>query len=200
MKSVVSFVAGCVMSLAVSVSAWPQATADGSDSQFRQYLRQFEEGARHFVNGDATLWKQNASHKDDVTIMGGWGAYEKGWAEAEARYDWAAARFKDSGAIPKFEYLASRVSGDLAYTVTIERSEATVVGQEKPAAMSLRVTQLFRKEDGAWKLIHRHADPLIAKTAPGTVLQKRSYDPSRMATVGSTREARRAGSHAEEVR
>jgi ketosteroid isomerase-like protein len=38
--------------------------------------------------------------------------------------------------------------------------------------MPLRVTHIFRKEDGAWKMIHRHADPLIDKTAPATVLKK----------------------------
>ena len=38
--------------------------------------------------------------------------------------------------------------------------------------MALRVTHVFRKEDGAWKLVHRQADPLIDKTAPATVLQK----------------------------
>lgn len=142
------------------------------NSDFPQFLRQFEEGIRRFVNSDATLWKQNASHREDVTIMGAWGACEKGWAEAEPRYDWAAARFREAGAIPTFEYLASGVSGNLAYTVTIERSEVRVAGQDAPASMPLRTTHIFRKEDGVWKMIHRHADPLIEKTAPTTVLKK----------------------------
>ena len=72
----------------------------------------------------------------------------------------------------KVEYLSSGVSGDLAYTVAIERSEVRLVGQDKPSTMPLRVTHVFRKEDGAWKLVHRHADPLIDKTAPAAVLQK----------------------------
>jgi ketosteroid isomerase-like protein len=101
--------------------------------------------------------------------MGGWGAYERGWAEVGPRYDWAAARFKPSGASLTVEYLASGVSVDLAYTVAIERAESLVVGQDKPRLHELRVTHLFRKEDGEWKLIHRHADPLMAKTAPDAV-------------------------------
>jgi hypothetical protein len=36
----------------------------------------------------------------------------------------------------------------------------------------LRVTHIFRKEDGAWKLVHRPADSLIDKTAPDAILQK----------------------------
>jgi ketosteroid isomerase-like protein len=143
-----------------------------TDSSLRSFLPRFEAGIDRFINGDPTLWKRNASRRDDVTIMGGWGAYEKGWNEVGPRYDWAAARFKESGAKVKIEYISSGVSGDLAYTVSIERSEAQVVGQEKPASMALRVTHIFRKEDREWKLVHRHADPIINKTAPGTVLQK----------------------------
>ena len=140
-------------------------------SGLRFLLRQFEEGVRRFVNGDPAAWKQNASHRDDVTIMGAWGACEKGWADAAARYDWAAARFRDSGAAPTFDYLASGVSGDLAYTVAIERSAVRLAGQESAGSMPLRVTHIFRREDGTWKLIHRHADSLTAKTAPAAVLK-----------------------------
>jgi ketosteroid isomerase-like protein len=143
-----------------------------ANSTFDRFLRQFEDGIRHFVNGDATLWKANASHGDDVTIMGAWGAYESGWISAAARYDWAAARFTDSGAAPTFEYLASGVSGDLAYTVAIERSVARVAGEESPAAMALRVTHIFRREGETWKMIHRHADPLIDKATPASVIKK----------------------------
>ena len=104
--------------------------------------------------------------------MGGWGAYEKGWKQVGPRYDWAATRFKASNATVHVEYLASGISGDLAYTVTIERSNAHVIGQDAPAPMALRVTHIFRKEDDRWKLVHRHADHLISKTAASSVLQK----------------------------
>jgi ketosteroid isomerase-like protein len=142
------------------------------DPSLQAFLPQFEEGTNGFINGDPTLWKQNASQRDDAMIMGAWGAYEKGWDEVGPRYDWAAARFTESGAKVQVEYLASTVSGDLAYTVAIERSEVRLVDQDKPVPMALRVTHLFRKEDGAWKLVLRHADPLMGKTAPATVLQK----------------------------
>jgi len=39
-------------------------------------------------------------------------------------------------------------------------------GQQKPAPRALRVTQVFRKEGSSWKLLHRHADPLMEKKAP----------------------------------
>jgi ketosteroid isomerase-like protein len=172
MKRLVFIAAAAAVSCVVAGSAWSQVASSASDSTFRTFLEQFEEGTRRFVNGDAQMWKRHASQREDVTIMGGWGSYEKGWNDVAARYDWAAARFRNSGAIPTFEYLASGASGDLAYTVTIERSEVRVVGQDTPASMPLRVTQIFRKESGEWKLIHRHADPLMEKTTPAAVLKK----------------------------
>jgi ketosteroid isomerase-like protein len=157
--------------VAIATAASLVAPGD-NDASFRAFLREFERGVAQFINGDPALWKQNASHRDDVTIMGAWGAFEKGWTEADRRYDWAAARFEKSGAVPRFEYISSGVSGDLAYTVAIERSAVRVAGQSGTATMPLRVTHVFRKEDGAWKLVHRHADPLMDKTAPDTVLKK----------------------------
>jgi ketosteroid isomerase-like protein len=170
MKLVTYSIIGMALSTLAIGSALSQIAA--SDPSLLSFLPQFEAGINGFINGDPTLWKKNASHRDDVTIMGGWGGLAKGWAKVDPWYDWAAARFKESGAMVNVEYISSEVGGNLAYTVTIERSEALVVGQDKPAPMALRVTQVFRKEGGAWKLIHRHADPLIDKTAPAAVLQK----------------------------
>jgi ketosteroid isomerase-like protein len=148
------------------------SAAAADDASLQAFLPQFEAGTSSFINGDPSLWKQQASQGDDVTLLGGWGAYKRGWNEVGPHYDWAAARFRESGAAVQVEYLASNVSGDLAYTVAIERSEVLIVGQDKPAPLVLRVTHIFRKEDGAWKLIHRHADPLMDKTTPDAVLQK----------------------------
>ena len=141
-----------------------------ADADLREFMVDFREGTRLFMNGDPVKWKNNVSHSEDTMIMGAWGAYEKGWPEASARYDWAAARFKDSTARLDVEYLASGISGDLAYTVALEHAEVLLAGQDKPKPMSLRVTHIFRKEGGTWKLLLRHADPLVAKTATETVL------------------------------
>jgi ketosteroid isomerase-like protein len=173
MKLVIGSTIAMLLSiLAIANGLSPIPAASAGDSSFQAFLPQFEEATSRFINGDATLWKQNASRRDDVTLLGGWGAYEKGWNDAGAWYARAAARFKESGAKVKVEYLSSAVSGDLAYTVAIERSEVHLVEQNKAAPMALRVTHFFRREDGVWKLVHRHADPLTEKTAPATVLEK----------------------------
>jgi ketosteroid isomerase-like protein len=164
------------ITLAMSLLAADAAASDRSvigDPSLRGFLESFEEGTRRFMNGDSSLWMENVSRRGDVMIMGAWGAHEKGWTEVQQRYGWAAARFRDSAAKLSVEYLSSFQSGELAFTTAIERAEVRVAGQDKAAPMALRVTHIFRKEDGTWKLILRHADPLVAKTSPESVLEKR---------------------------
>jgi len=135
-----------------------------ADSSFKTFLSQFEAAQSRFINGDPSLWKQNASHRDDGTMLGAFGGHETGWDEVGARLDWASSHFKDSGAKEKFEYLNTGASADLAFTVAIEhQDDVQMIDQDKPAPRALRVTQIFRREDGVWKIVHRHADPLIEK-------------------------------------
>lgn len=88
-------IVGSTLAIFASSGALAQAPAAVvSDAALRVFLPRFEEATRRFINGDATLWKEQASRHNDVTIIGSWGAYEKGWKEVGARYDWAAERFK----------------------------------------------------------------------------------------------------------
>ena len=142
--------------------------AAAGDSSIREFLPRWEEAQSRFLNGNPSLWKQNASQGGDATIFGAFGGYEKGWNEVGPRYDWAASQYRESGARKRVEYLNTAVSGDLAFTVGIERDEVQVGGQDRPMQRALRVTQVFRREGGVWKLLHRHADPLMEKKPPST--------------------------------
>jgi ketosteroid isomerase-like protein len=143
--------------------------ATTNDSSFKAFLVKWEQCITHFINGNPSYWKQNSSHTDEATIFGAFGGYgEKGWKEVGSRYDWASSQYKPGGAKIKVEYLSIVAGTDLAYTVGIERSEAILGDAKKTAPRVLRSTQIFKKENGEWKLLHRHADPLIEKKAPGT--------------------------------
>jgi ketosteroid isomerase-like protein len=139
---------------------------NGSDSDFAAFVPLWERAQTRFINGDPNLWKQNASHGEDVTIFGAFGGSEKGWEKVGLRNDWASAQFVNSGATQEIEYLNIGTSGDLAFTVSIERQLARIAGQETPTPRALRVTQIFRSEGGVWKLLHRHADPLVERLPP----------------------------------
>lgn len=65
--------------------------------------------------------------------------------------------FSDCTAYP-FELIAADVAGDMAYTVGYEHTQASVNG--KPRTYTLRVTQVYRREGGEWRVVHRHGDTL----------------------------------------
>ena len=54
----------------------------------------------------------------------------------------------------RFELVAAEVSGDMAYTVGYEHTQAVVNGE--PRTYTLRATQIYRREGGEWKVVHRH--------------------------------------------
>ena len=83
----------------------------------------------------------------------------------------AAGDYRDGGA-SGFESVARYVTADLGYLVEIESFEAKVGGEEKMASGALRVTTVLRPEDGAWKIVHRHADPITAPRSAESVIQR----------------------------
>jgi ketosteroid isomerase-like protein len=137
---------------------------------FQQTLQQVRAADQHFYAGDATPIKAWWSHADDVTILGGLGAYEKGWEQVSPRLDWAATHLR--GGNLTIEPLAMGVSGDLAYTIDIERSQVRVAGRDELSPTALRVTYIFRREEGSWKIVHRHADAIMEKIEATELLQK----------------------------
>jgi ketosteroid isomerase-like protein len=70
-----------------------------------------------------------------------------------------------------FENVATVITRDLAYIVEVENYRARVGGAEEIAAVAVRVTTIFRNEDGTWKVVHRHADPITAPRPPKSVVQ-----------------------------
>jgi ketosteroid isomerase-like protein len=108
-------------------------------------------------NGDAALRKALWSRNDPLTLFGA-AMMTTGWAEIEATFDRLATRFSDCTSFD-IEVGAAEARGDLAYLVAIEHTTASI-GGDSPAPYSLRVTTIFRREVGAWKVVHRHADPL----------------------------------------
>jgi ketosteroid isomerase-like protein len=83
----------------------------------------------------------------------------------------AASNYRD-GEVIGFENVAKYVTPDLAYIVEVERYKAKIGGSEDSVPVALRVTSIFRPEDGVWKIVHRHADPITAARPAESVVQK----------------------------
>jgi ketosteroid isomerase-like protein len=105
-------------------------------------------------NGDATPRRALWSRNEPVSILGAWrNAY--GQQEIDEAFTFLEKSFSNCTAYA-FELQAFDVVGDMAYTAGLEHTSASVDGQ--PRSYTLRVTQVYRREDGDWKVAHRHAD------------------------------------------
>ncbi len=119
-------------------------------------LPAFKAGEKALHDGDAAPRMAMWSHNDPVTLYGAL-LNKVGWAEVGPAFEWLASRFTRCESY-EFEVLAAGASGDLAYLVGIERTVESIGGA--PAEYySLRSTTIFRRENGEWKAVHRHADP-----------------------------------------
>lgn len=133
---------------------------ESAAATFRAFLARRADATAAFFDGDAAPWLAMASHADDVTMFGGFGGNERGWEAVADRYRWAAAANAE-GAV-RVELIACHVGDTLACTVAIERGTVRAAGTAEAAPKELRVTEVFRRESDEWRLIHRHADPLVA--------------------------------------
>lgn len=113
--------------------------------------------------GDPRAIQALYSHRDDVTAFYGWGGYERGWDAVRERWNWAAAQF--AGGTVDYENLTTVVTPEMAYTTDVETFRVRLAGVDAPVEWSNRVTHIFRFEDGEWRLVHRHANRLEARSA-----------------------------------
>jgi hypothetical protein len=135
-------------------------TKESVEEEFRALLAHRQEATAAFFNGDPEPWKAMAAQTDDITMFGGFGGSEQGWDAVGDRYTWAAAR--NAEGVVHVELIACHVTPAMAYTVAIERGEVRSTGEQAFAPKALRVTEIFCREGSDWKLIHRHADPLVS--------------------------------------
>jgi ketosteroid isomerase-like protein len=95
----------------------------------------------------------------------------RGWDEVAKTQERGASYYRD-GEIYDFETVAKYVTPELACLLWIERTNAKVGGSDEVTACDLRVTMVFRPEDGTWKVVHRHADPITTPQPAESVIQQ----------------------------
>ncbi|GGJ35638.1 nuclear transport factor 2 family protein [Paenarthrobacter histidinolovorans] len=105
-------------------------------------------------NGDPEPRRALWSRKEPVSVLG---AFRNAYGQDELNELFTAlgASFSDCTSY-EFELQACDVIGDMAYTAGLEHTSATLNGT--PRTYTLRATQVYRREDGQWKVAHRHGD------------------------------------------
>jgi len=108
-------------------------------------------------NGDAAPRRALWSRNEPVSVLGAW-RNAHGQQELDELFTSLAASFSDCTSFA-FELQAYDVIGDMAYTAGLEHITASMNGE--PRTYTLRVTQVYRREDGEWRVAHRHGDTVL---------------------------------------
>lgn len=122
--------------------------------EVRDASERFYAGLNRMANGDAGPLADSWSRGADVTTMHPIGGREVGWGKVQDSFQ-QVAQVATEGRI-RLEDQIIRVTGDLAYELGVERGALKLVGQ--PAAIDIRVTNIYRREEGTWKIVHHHTD------------------------------------------
>lgn len=137
-----------------------------------QAVEQYQVALGEFMKGDPEPAKNVWSHREDVTLANPLvGSPARGWGQVSETMEHAASQVRD-GEITGFETVAKYVTPELACVVWVERARAKVAGREDVVPLDLRVTMIFRPEDGEWKIVHRHADPITTAQPAESVIQQ----------------------------
>ena len=135
-----------------------------------QFVDQYHSALDEFFRGNPEPVKLLYSHREDASLANPFGPVAVGWSRVAETIERAASNYRDGGTTG-FETLATYVTPDLAYLVEVERFEAKIGGSQETASGALRVTSIIRPEDGGWRIVHRHADPITSTRPAESVIQ-----------------------------
>lgn len=121
---------------------------------FAAFRAEFEKAIAAQLEGNSEPFKALWSHKPDIMIFGAQGGMERGWPEVGLRLDWVTGRVR--ARLTRLENVSTAMHGTMAMTADFEHMIRSLDGREYER--TLRVTQAYRFEDGAWKIFYRHGD------------------------------------------
>jgi ketosteroid isomerase-like protein len=123
---------------------------------FRATLSRQAEAEAAFHQGNPVPRMELWSRRDPVTLFGAAGMYQSGWDELSRIFPWISSRFSRVTDY-RFEVLATDVVGDMAYAIGYERFTGSIAGRPVEQ-VTVRSTHIYRREEGRWKIVHRHGD------------------------------------------
>ena len=125
-----------------------------TEDEIRKASGQFYAGLNRMANGEVGALADIWSHGAGVTTMHPIGGRQVGWDEVQGSFD-GIAKVSSDGNIGLKDQLI-QVAGDMAYELGIEHGQFKMAGNQ--VSLEHRVTNIYRREAGAWKLVHHHAD------------------------------------------
>jgi ketosteroid isomerase-like protein len=136
-----------------------------------QLIDRYQQALDDFMKGNPEPVKELFSHREDVTLANPLGPPAHGWEQVGATIEHAASQFRD-GRLVGVEIVEKQATPEFAYTLWLEHAEGKAGGREDVAPVTLRVTMIYRPEEGTWKVVHRHADPITTSRPAESVIQE----------------------------
>ncbi len=148
--------------LAMTVGAVAAPATDDDGRSLEQAMTEFYASLNTMFTGDAKPMTEVWSHADDVTYMGPGGGYQIGWEQVRAVWE-EQAGLKLGGHVEAID-VHMNVGHNLAFVHCYEKG-TNLDANGRPLEVSIRATNLFRKENGQWKMIGHHTDllPFLTK-------------------------------------
>ena len=125
------------------------------EDEIRQASEQFYAAINRAINGDPGPMMKVWSHGSDVTTLHPLGGRETGWEEVRASWEQVAQVFSD-GQVSIEDLVVVPLADDVAYTLGTEHGQAKL--GDETVGIDWRVTNIYGREEGEWKVVHHHTD------------------------------------------
>ena len=136
---------------------------EGFDAAVERYHQALDE----FVKGNHEPVMELFSQRENVVLCNPFVPFARGSEQVVQSLERAASHFEDGEVV--YENMAKYATPEVGYIIEAEQFRAKLDGREGSGA--LRSTNIFRREDGVWKVVHRHADPITTVRTVESMLQ-----------------------------
>ena len=152
----VIIIASFILSACNSKNADEQGSKDKTEQELRDTNNQFYTALNAMFTGNVEPMNEIWSHSNDVTDLGPFGGDRLvGWKAVGAEFQ-READLKLGGKVNCKDLLVF-AGKDIGYTVCVEEGE-NIDAEGKPIIIKFRATNIFRLENGQWKMVHHHTD------------------------------------------
>ena len=130
-------------------------SSKNSEQEIKQANDQFYAALNTMFTGEAGPILDIWSHENNITYLGPFGGYLKGWEAIGDEFKKNAAMKLGGKIVCKESHIHHGT--DIGYVVCVEEG-INISAEGKTITVSHRATNIFNLQNGKWKLIHHHTD------------------------------------------
>jgi ketosteroid isomerase-like protein len=171
MKQLVSHAVALAISLAIATPTFAQPVDPVTNArQLEEAIDQSHRALEAILNGDSSLYLALFADRDDITLGNPFGPFGQGRTQVAATLANAANKYQRG--TTRVERVALYGDDNFVCLVEIEHDRAQLAGSDGFSEFSVRVTSLYERISGQWKLVHRHADPITTARSAQSLIGK----------------------------